>query len=109
MGGNNSGSSSQHNSNNSTASSSGGRERAIEALIDREPQGDYYRAARVIVRFCVRRICDNIFLNIRTLTSVFRYLLSCIVGRGCSHCSCKSSKFDNQIGINRTSLCTIPI
>ena len=27
-----------------------GRERAIEALIDREPHGDYYRAARVVVR-----------------------------------------------------------
>ena len=26
-----------------------GRERAIEALIDREPQGDFYRFARVVV------------------------------------------------------------
>ena len=51
MGGNNSGSNSQHNSNNSSSSNAtGGRERAIEALIDREPQGDHYRAARVIVR-----------------------------------------------------------
>jgi hypothetical protein len=27
-----------------------GRERAIESLIDREPHGNYYRAARVVVR-----------------------------------------------------------
>jgi hypothetical protein len=33
------------------ATASGGRERAIEALIDREPAGDFYRAARVLVRF----------------------------------------------------------
>jgi hypothetical protein len=26
-----------------------GRERAIESLIDREPHGNYYRAARVVV------------------------------------------------------------
>ena len=28
-----------------------GRERAIEALIDREPFGSFYRASRVIVSF----------------------------------------------------------
>jgi hypothetical protein len=55
MGGSNSGSNSQHNTNNNSGSSSsssatGGRERAIEALIDREPLGDFYRSARVIVR-----------------------------------------------------------
>lgn len=52
MGGSNSGSSnSHHNSSSSSGSAAtGGRERAIEALIDREPQGDFYRAARVIVR-----------------------------------------------------------
>ena len=52
MGGSNSGiSNSHHNSSSSSGSAAtGGRERAIEALIDREPQGDYYRAARVIVR-----------------------------------------------------------
>jgi len=27
----------------------GGRERAIEALIDREPMGDFYRVSRVVV------------------------------------------------------------
>jgi hypothetical protein len=27
-----------------------GRERAIETLIDREPQGNFYRASRVVVR-----------------------------------------------------------
>jgi len=27
-----------------------GRERAIETLIDKEPQGAFYRAARVLVR-----------------------------------------------------------
>jgi len=32
------------------SASTGGRERAIEALIDREPNGDFYRAARVVVR-----------------------------------------------------------
>lgn len=51
MAGSSSGSNSQHNSSSSSSfSAAGGRERAIEALIDREPQGDYYRAARVIVR-----------------------------------------------------------
>ena len=49
MAGSSSGSTTQHSSSSSTAT--GGRERAIEALIDREPQGDYYRAARVIVRW----------------------------------------------------------
>jgi hypothetical protein len=34
-----------------TTTASGGRERAIEALIDRESAGDFYRAARVLVRF----------------------------------------------------------
>jgi hypothetical protein len=38
------GNSSSNNNNNSI-----GRERAIEALIDREPLGDFYRAARVVV------------------------------------------------------------
>ena len=38
------GNSSNNNNNNSI-----GRERAIEALIDREPLGDFYRAARVVV------------------------------------------------------------
>jgi hypothetical protein len=33
-----------------------GRERAIEALIDREPHGDFYRAARVVVR------CSTIYI-----------------------------------------------
>ena len=48
---------------------SGGRERAIEALMDREPAGDFYRAARVLVRNvfvgllllfydCHARICE---------------------------------------------------
>jgi hypothetical protein len=51
-----------HSSNNGTNNLSvttGGRERAIEALIDREPQGDYYRAARVLVRSIFRnfRLC----------------------------------------------------
>jgi hypothetical protein len=43
-------SSSNNNHHNHLAGGNGGRERAIEALIDREPQGDYYRAARVVVR-----------------------------------------------------------
>jgi hypothetical protein len=30
-----------------------GRERAIESLIDREPHGNYYRAARVVVRIVI--------------------------------------------------------
>ena len=64
MGGSNSGSSSQHNTSNSTGTNSSsvatvGRERAIEALIDREPQGDYYRAARVIVRCCVCQLSNE--------------------------------------------------
>ena len=52
MGGSNSGSSNSHHNSSSSSGSvaTGGRERAIEALIDREPQGDFYRAARVIVR-----------------------------------------------------------
>lgn len=37
----------QHPRRNSTM---GGRERAIEALIDRDPQGSLYRANRVLVR-----------------------------------------------------------
>ena len=36
--------SSNNNNNN------GGRERAIEALLDRDPNGNFYRAARVVVR-----------------------------------------------------------
>jgi hypothetical protein len=62
MGFSSSGRSAQHSLSNNTSNgtgtsisssssnATGGRERAIEALIDREPQGDYYRAARVIVR-----------------------------------------------------------
>jgi hypothetical protein len=38
-----------HGSTSNNNSATGGRERAIEALIDREPQGDFYRAARVLV------------------------------------------------------------
>jgi hypothetical protein len=33
-----------------------GRERAIESLIDREPHGNYYRAARVVVRLSVSKV-----------------------------------------------------
>jgi hypothetical protein len=39
----------QGTSNSNSNNNSIGRERAIEALIDREPQGDFYRAARVVV------------------------------------------------------------
>ena len=30
-----------------------GREEAIETLVDMDPQGSFYRAARVLVRVCV--------------------------------------------------------
>jgi hypothetical protein len=36
-----------------------GRERAIESLIDREPHGNYYRAARVVVRIVLNLIYCN--------------------------------------------------
>ena len=69
MAGSSSGSNSQHNSSSSSSfSAAGGRERAIEALIDREPQGDYYRAARVIVRsfFVIHSLHFLLFLCILT-------------------------------------------
>jgi hypothetical protein len=34
------------------AAASAGRERALEVLMDRDPLGSYYRAARVVVRLC---------------------------------------------------------
>ena len=106
MGGTNSGSS-QHNSSSSsgsinTSSATMGRERAIDALIDREPQGDYYRAARVIVRCYVVSACEcNIFwLTYVCSHTFFATLLSHIIGRSCSDCSSESTKFDHQVGIN---------
>jgi hypothetical protein len=42
-------SSSSSSSSASSSSSTYGRERAIETLLDREPNGNFYRAARVLV------------------------------------------------------------
>jgi hypothetical protein len=41
-----------------------GRERAIEALVDMDPEGSFYRAARVLVRFYVRLIACKLFWRI---------------------------------------------
>ena len=85
MAGGSSGSSALNNSSSSSSfAATGGRERAIEALIDREPQGDYYRAARVIVRSCFvssfKCIHDIILLFSCTLTQVFCSNFSYTVG-----------------------------
>ena len=51
-----------HNHSTNTTTATGGRERAIEALIDREPYGDYYRAIRILVRLFSVCVCVCVIL-----------------------------------------------
>lgn len=45
-----------------------GREEAIETLVDMDPQGNFFRAARVLVSFCLcllKEILDDPLLGLK--------------------------------------------
>ena len=81
-----------------------GRERAIETLIDMEPQGAFYRAARVLVRLGRRHCSRRHFIDIFTVCTNILFFSSILlaIGRSSATGSSESTQCGHQSGAGRT-------
>lgn len=96
-----------------------GREEAIETLVDMDPQGSFFRAARVLVSFIAVATCLKVYRLDCICLLCFLFNNSCHSSSVLYHCnfsggirsasSISPTQFGYEGGFDRSGLCALKV